>query len=158
VIRPGTAADAEGVARVHVETWQAAYAHALPSEQLEALSLEEAVERHRRWPPELVAEQDGEIVGFVSVGASRDPGTDGELFAIYVHPEHWGTGVGRALLDAGEEELRRLGHNEAILWVLEDNPRARRFYEIAGWSADGAAREIHIFGFDVDEVRYSKRL
>ncbi len=158
MIRPGTAADAEGVARVHVETWQAAYAHALPSEQLEALSLEEAVERHRRWPPELVAEQDGEIVGFVSVGASRDPGTDGELFAIYVHPEHWGTGVGRALLDAGEEELRRLGHNEAILWVLEDNPRARRFYEIAGWSADGAAREIHIFGFDVDEVRYSKRL
>jgi len=158
VIRPGTAADAEGVARVHVETWQAAYAHALPSEQLEALSLKEAVERHRRWPPELVAEQDGEIVGFVSVGASRDPGTDGELFAIYVHPEHWGTGVGRALLDAGEGELRRLGHNEAILWVLEDNPRARRFYEIAGWSADGAAREIHIFGFDVDEVRYSKRL
>jgi GNAT superfamily N-acetyltransferase len=158
VVRPGTAADAEGVARVQVETWQAAYAHALPSEQLQALSLEEAVQRHRSWPPTFVAEHGGQIVGFVSVGSSRDPDTDGELFAIYVHPEHWGTGVGRTLIESGEEELRTLGHEEAILWVLDDNPRARRFYELAGWSADGTAREIRIFGFDVSEVRYAKRL
>jgi len=158
VIRPGTPDDAEGVARVHVETWQAAYAHALPREQLQALSVEEAVERSRRWPPTFVAERDGEILGFVSVGASRDPATDGELFAIYVHPEHWGTGVGRALIEAGEAELRKLGHEDAILWVLDDNPRARRFYELAGWSLDGAARDLHIFGFDVSEVRYAKSL
>jgi ribosomal protein S18 acetylase RimI-like enzyme len=158
MIRPGTAADAEGVARVQVETWQAAYAHALPSDQLQALSLEEAVERHRRWPPTFVAERGGEILGFISVGSSRDPDTDGELFAIYVHPEHWGTGVGRTLIESGEEELRALGHEEAILWVLDDNPRARRFYELAGWSVDGPAREIRIFGFDVSEVRYAKRL
>ncbi len=158
MIRPGAPEDAEGVARVHVETWQAAYPHALPSDRLQALSVEEAVERHRRWPPEFVAEHGGEIVGFVAVGRSRDPGTDGELFAIYVHPEHWGTGVGRELIEAGEEELRRLGHQDAILWVLDDNPRARRFYERAGWSPDGATREIHIFGFDVSEVRYAKHL
>lgn len=158
MIRPGTAEDAEGVARVQVETWQAAYAHALPPDQLEALSLSEAVERHRRWPPDFVAEQDGEIVGFVVVGSSRDPDTDGELFAIYVHPQQWGTGIGRALIEAGEEELRRLGHHDAVLWVLDDNPRARRFYEIAGWSVDGTEREIRIFGFDIAEVRYAKRL
>ena len=75
-----------------------------------------------------------------------------------MHPQHWGTGVGRALIEAGEDELRRLGHRDAILWVLDDNPRARRFYERAGWSVDGEAREIHIFGFDVAEVRYTKRL
>ena len=158
MVRLGTADDAEGVARVQVETWQAAYAHALPAEQLQALSMEAAVERHRRWPPTFVAEDGGRIVGFVSVGKSRDPGTDGELFAIYVHPEHWGTGVGRALIEAGEAELRKLGHQDAILWVLDDNPRARRFYELAGWSPDGAARDIHIFGFDVSEVRYAKTL
>ncbi len=143
---------------MHVETWQAAYAHALPPEQLQALSVEEAVERHRSRPPTFVAERGGEILGFVAVGSSRDPGTGGELFAIYVHPEHWGTGVGRALIEAGEEELRRLGHQDAILWVLDDNPKARRFYALAGWSLDGTARGIHIFGFDVSEVRYAKRL
>jgi len=80
------------------------------------------------------------------------------LFAIYVHPEHWGTGVGRTLIESGEDELRTLGHEEAILWVLDDNPRARRFYELAGWSVDGAAREIRLFGFDISEVRYAKQL
>jgi len=158
VVRLGTADDAEGVARVQVETWQAAYAHALPAEQLQALSMEAAVERHRRWPPTFVAEVGGRIVGFVSVGKSRDPDTDGELFAIYVHPEHWGAGIGRELIEAGEEELRRLGHRDAVLWVLDDNPRARRFYEIAGWAVDGTSREIEIFGFDIAEVRYAKRL
>jgi len=158
VVRLGTADDAEGVARVQVETWQAAYAHALPAEQLQALSMGAAVERHRRWPPTFVAEDEGRIVGFVSVGKSRDPDTDGELFAIYVHPEHWGAGIGRELIEAGEDELRRLGHRDAVLWVLDDNPRARRFYEIAGWAADGTSREIEIFGFDIAEVRYAKRL
>jgi ribosomal protein S18 acetylase RimI-like enzyme len=157
VIRPGTAKDAEGVARVQVETWQVAYAHALPHEQLQALSIEERSGQWRRWPP-IVAEVDGEIVGFVSVGASRDEDAEGELYAIYVHPDHWGTGTGRRLMHAGEEELRRLGHRNVVLWVLEDNPRARRFYELAGWSADGNARNIEMFGFAIPEVRYAKSL
>jgi ribosomal protein S18 acetylase RimI-like enzyme len=157
VIRPGTAADAEGVARVLVATWQAAYAHVLPQEQLQALSVEERAEWHRARPP-IVAEVDGEVVGFVSVGASRDEDADGELYAIYVHPDHWSTGAGRALMEAGEAELRRLGHRNVVLWVLEDNPRARRFYERAGWATDGAARGIEIFGAEVPEVRYRKDL
>ena len=54
--------------------------------------------------------------------------------------------------------VRDRGHLEAILWVLDDNPRARRFYELAGWAADGTAREIELFGFHLPEVRYTKRL
>lgn len=158
MIRPGTPEDADAVARVHVETWQAAYAHALPRDQLDSLSVTERAELHRHRPPTFVADVDGEIVGFVSVGASRDAGSDGELYAIYVHPTHWGTGVGRALIGAGEQQLVQLGHPDAVLWVLDDNPRARRFYELAGWSTDGAARNINVFGFEVPEVRYAKRL
>ena len=97
-------------------------------------------------------------VGFVAVGLSRDSGGDGELYAIYVLPEQWGTGVGRALIEAGEERLRELGHGHASLWVLEANPRARRFYEAAGWSTDGTTRPIEIFGILVPEIRYEKRL
>lgn len=111
----------------------------------------------RRFPP-LVAESDGVVVGYVAVGPTHDENGDGELFAIYVQPKQWGTGVGRALIEAGEERLRELGHEDAHLWVLEDNPRARRFYEAAGWAVDGTARRIEIFGFDLDEVRYRKRL
>jgi GNAT superfamily N-acetyltransferase len=157
VIRPGTPEDAEGVARVHVETWQAVYAHVLPHERLHALSIEQRADQWRSQPP-VVAEVDGEIVGFVSVGASRDEDADGELYAIYVLPDHWSTGVGRALMEAGEAELRRLGHRDVVLWVLDDNPRARRFYELAGWATDDSARGIEIFGLEVPEVRYRKSL
>jgi ribosomal protein S18 acetylase RimI-like enzyme len=107
---------------------------------------------------EAVARVHGEIVGFVSVGRGTDPDTDGELYAIYVLPAYWGSGVGRALMQAGEERLRELGHQHAILWVLEDNPRARRFYEAAGWTLDGTRRPIEIFGQPVPEMRYEKSL
>jgi GNAT superfamily N-acetyltransferase len=126
VIRPGTAADAEAVARVHVRTWQAAYAHVFPPERLAELSVERRADRWREWPP-LVGVADGVIVGFVSVGASRDDEPAGELFAIYVDPEHWGTGVGRELIGAGEERLRELGHTNAMpASRLSTCPHARR--------------------------------
>ena len=90
MIRPGTPEDADGAARVHVETWQAAYAHALPADQLAALSVDQRAPGWRLWPPTFVAEEAGVIVGFIDVGASRDEDADAELFSLYVHPDSWG--------------------------------------------------------------------
>jgi ribosomal protein S18 acetylase RimI-like enzyme len=157
LVRPGTPNDAEAVALVHVRAWQAAYAHVFPEQRLAELSVDERALQWRKSPP-LVAEADGLIVGFVSVGASRDVDADGELFAIYVDPDYWRKGVGRNLITAAEERLRELGHEEATLWVLADNPRARRFYERVGWQHDGKTRPIAIFGIEVPEVRYHKDL
>ncbi len=160
MIRPATPDDAEAVAYVHLETWRAAYAGVFPQEQLDDMSAERVQRRaelHRRAPP-IVAEMDGRIVGFVSVGRANDPDADGELYAIYVLPDHWGTGVGPALIEAGEGRLRALGHGSAVLWVLEQNPRARRFYERSGWTLDGQRRPIEVFGVAVPEIRYAKQL
>jgi GNAT superfamily N-acetyltransferase len=158
MIRPGTPEDADSTARVQVETWQAAYAHALPAEKLAALSVENRAQGWRLRPPTFVAEESGVVVGFISVGPTRAEDADAELFALYVHPSYWGAGIGRGLIEAGEEHLRQLGHTSAILWVLDDNPRARRFYELAGWSADGTVRNIELFGFHLPEVRYTRSL
>jgi len=91
-----------------------------------------------------VAEADGAVGGFVSAGPSRDRDLEGEgeIYAIYVQPELWGRGIGRALIDAAEQELRELGFAEAGLWVLEDNTRARRFYERRGWRENGESRVV----------------
>lgn len=75
----------------------------------------------------------------------------------------WGTGRGRALLAAAEERLRGDGFDEAVLWVLAGNDRARRFYEAAGWAHDGSVRvdEVGPPGpgrIAVDEARYRARL
>ena len=145
---------------MHVRTWQAAYAHVFPAEELASLSGERGrrrAELHRRNPP-LVADANGEVVGFASVGPNRDDSREGEVYAIYVLPDRWGTGVGRELMQSAEAELRAQGYDEAVLWVLEDNPRARRFYEAAGWKADGARKPIEIFSTDVIEIRYRKKL
>lgn len=163
MIRPAGPEDAVGIAHVHVRTWQVAYAHVFPAASLANLSVER---RHRLWDEYLrrdgvgifVSETDAAVTGFVSVGASRDLVGGGELYAIYVDPAHWGTGAGNELIAAGEEWLRAHGYDHATLWVLDDNPRARRFYQRAGWSVDGAARTSQHLGVDTPEVRYEKRL
>jgi hypothetical protein len=50
-----------------------------------------------------------------------------------------------------------MGFAESVLWVLPGNARARRFYEIAGWVADGTERTADVFGVTVPEVRYRRR-
>ena len=169
VVRPMAEGDIDAVAVVQVRTWQAAYAGIVPAEVLDALdpAVNAANRRQRRIPGgarTLVAEADGVIVGFVSVGPYRTQRTRdeydrtvGELYAIYVSPEHWGTGAGRALMAAAREALA--GYPSFRLWVLEANHRARRFYERAGLAPDGAREYYTPPGSPVElpEIRYVSR-
>jgi GNAT superfamily N-acetyltransferase len=162
-VRAATGEDAEGIARVQERGWQAAYRHVFPAEELDRGGFIQA----SRWrdrlvhPPEgwstFVVESEGRIVGFTSVGPSRDERGVGELYAIYVDPDEWSMGAGRALIDRAEEQLRR-DYDEATLWVLEHNPRARHFYELAGWATDGARKAESRWGVRAPEVRYRKQL
>jgi GNAT superfamily N-acetyltransferase len=74
----------------------------------------------------IVAELDGEVAGFAAV-------VGGELDGLFVEPDLWGRGVGRALVDAATHEARKRG---LALKVIA-NPRARRFYEHCGFSLEG---------------------
>ena len=158
-VRPADVEDAAAIAGVHVHTWQAAYGHVFGAERLAGLDVER---RAGFWRDSLggeraqvfVAEVDGRVVAFASVGANVDEPDLGELYAIYALPEAWGSGVAPALMVAGLGALRRSGHGEAVLWVLSDNPRARRFYEREGWVADGTERVDELLGTTVAETRY----
>ena len=79
-----------------------------------------------------------------------------QLYALYVLPEEWGSGVGSGLHDAAVAGLRELGP-EARLWVLEANTRARRFYEQRDWQLDGRERVVPFPPHPLD-VGYSLRL
>ena len=157
-IRRASVADAADIASVHVRTWQAAYAHKFGSERLEQLDVRRRVEGWTRvltnGEPVFVADEDGRVVAFVSVGACGELEGVGELYAIYALPEAWGSGAGGGLMRAAVEQLAADGYREAILWVLEDNPRARRFYEREGWTLDGSRKEDEFLGVKVTEVRY----
>jgi ribosomal protein S18 acetylase RimI-like enzyme len=150
-IRRASVSDAAAVAAVHVRTWQAAYRHVFGEERLAQIDPSRRVAGWTRvlnaGEDVFVADEDGRVVGFVSVGGC-------ELFAIYTLPEAWGSGAGPALMRAALGQLRADGCAEAALWVLEDNPRARRFYEREGWELDGGRKKDDFLGLRVDEVRY----
>jgi ribosomal protein S18 acetylase RimI-like enzyme len=167
IVREATPDDAAGIVRVHIRSWQGAYAHAVSAEALRALDENDPVrvEQRRAWlrnarprAHTLVALSGDEVVGFADGAPSRDDDVDAtrvaELFAIYVAPDAWGTGAGRRLMAEHLERLRASGFEEAVLWVLDDNPRARRFYEVAGWATDGAAKDYELLGTTVRLVRY----
>jgi ribosomal protein S18 acetylase RimI-like enzyme len=168
LIRPLRSEDAGALGAVHVRAWQAAYRGLLPDEYLASLQI---AERAAMWAETLSrpsrprsarfgAEVDECLVGFIMVGAASSETTPptGEVYALNVDPDHWGRGIGRALLDAGVDHLRDSGFTEAILWVVPGNVRARRFYEAAGWRHEGADRRQNVLGVDVDETRYRRAL
>jgi ribosomal protein S18 acetylase RimI-like enzyme len=157
--------DARAIAEVSVAGWQAAYRGILPDEFLDSLRVDA---RERGWhemlardelgrTPAWVAEENGRVAGFVSCGPPRDddvPLPGAEVYAIYVRPERWRGGLGRALLDAATVHLREQGAQTLVLWVLEANHRARGFYEAMGWRPDGGRRELDLGGTSPIEIRY----
>jgi ribosomal protein S18 acetylase RimI-like enzyme len=104
-----------------------------------------------------LAEADGGAVAFLTLGAGRDPdlGVDraGEIWGIYVSPGHWRQGVGRRLAREAERLLMSRGYEEAVLWVLEGNHGARRFYEAMGFRLDGESKIVD-WGAPLKAIRY----
>jgi GNAT superfamily N-acetyltransferase len=153
-VRPAVVSDAPAVASVHVRTWQAAYRGVIPDSVLDGLSVEA---RTSMWEGAIpsggvwVALVDDEIVGFASAGPSRDDDAPFELYAIYVLSSAWGTGLGFELAEAalGDEP-------DVIVWVLDENPRARAFYERIGFRADGVAKTETAGSAELTELRYRR--
>ncbi len=142
-----------------MHTWQAAYHHVFPADVLESLSVDERETSWRRTleeeslPAWVAEDTGGAIVGFASAGPSRTEEDVAELYAIYVRPETWGSGAARELMHAVIGWFIAEEYTTAMLWVLDDNPRARRFYEREGWRRDGD-RVDEVRGVEVREALY----
>lgn len=165
IIREAEIKDAPGVAKVHVKTWQSHYKGQVPDDYLANLSVEK---RTKVWAEifsdrkpktvSFVSEEEGVILGFCSVGPSRDVGVPhetGELYSIYLDSSKQGQGIGSALMKTGLDFLKEQGFKKATLWVLKTNLKAISFYEANGWKTDGAEKKDEKNGFVFEEIRYS---
>ncbi len=169
--RPARPADAPAIAGIHVETWRAAYAGIVPdaylvamTESKQALQWNNTIRNAVAPEVVLVAESadlpGGRVVGFGSCGRARQrPGTGpgcgpggGEVFTLYVAPDWQGRGIGRRLLHGLLAELKAGNLNEALVWVLSDNP-AHFFYEAMG-ARRAAERQEPFAGVRLDEAAY----
>jgi GNAT superfamily N-acetyltransferase len=139
VLRSAQADEAKELAELQERSSVAAFGHIFPPDRC-PFPREDV---HARWAEALqdssirtiVAELDGERVAFASMRAEW-------LDALYVVPEFWGAGVAPAIHDRALELVGELGSKRCHLWVLEDNTRARRFYERRGWRQNGARRVV----------------
>ena len=166
-IAPAVFADAHGIATVHIQSWQAAYGEILDPAWLAALNVDD---RTARWQSILtandsrtaVSRHDGCITGFVSFGKCRDAGaasSQGEIWALYVAPQAWAQGSGRALLTHAELQLHAAGFSAVSLWVLSANQRGIRFYEACGFErVAGSEKIFELGGRQVEEVAYVRRM
>lgn len=156
-VRRARVDDAAQIAAVHIAAWKATYRGIMADEVLDSLDLGRQT---AGWSRNLSLEanpmsalvvvpggddpsaEDG-ILGFGGVCPPRDtaevldrlPGRSGlgQLAAINLHPDAFGTAAGAILLHSLEEELRNLGFTRAYLMVAEGNERAVRFYTKHGW-------------------------
>jgi GNAT superfamily N-acetyltransferase len=184
-IRAGSAADAAQVAAVQRETWFAAYGGIIAAEVIDRVTLPDDGARVRQsfrtrprqrmllaTDPDAAGPDAGEVVGYASYGPETDVlnapwphpltadgqgGRVAELYALYVRPPWWSTGTGRALMERVLTRTGAAGYQAITLWVLRDNERARRFYERAGFTPDGATNVLAGLG-NILEVRYRRPL
>lgn len=164
-IRAASPRDAAGIARVHAQSWRAAYRGVLPAGYLARLQTPALTRewRHRiGWTSGrdvLVAERTRRVVGFATVSDVDDDdsldGFAGEIGMLYLSPELTGRGIGRRLLGQALAVLERHELYWVVAWVLEANTGAQRFYTREGLRPDGARRAEHIGGASVRSIRYA---
>lgn len=160
--------DAVAIAQVHVDAWRAAYADIMPAAFLATLSVEARAEM---WRTSIAAGRltmmlawDGDrLAGWIAFGASRDadksPPLDpdhawAEVHALNVLPEYWGSGAGLRLMQYALTQLRQAGYAHVTLWTLQENHRARAFYQRLGFEQDGTDKIFQLGELGLKEMRY----
>ena len=165
-LRLATAEDAPVIARVHLDSWRATYRGIVSASFARTRTYRRTTARWREFLATTASEtylvQSGDkTAGIVTLGGARDTDVDaghtGEIWGLYLSPTHWRKGIGRQVIAEAERMLKSQGYQVVVLWVLEANDRARRFYEAMGFAADGASKDVDMGG-PIKAVRYRKGL
>ena len=166
-LRTALEEDGSRLAALHVEAWKESYPGLVPAAVLASPSVEGRTSMWRcilsgqdgpNGTTVFLGDIDGQLAGFVSCGPQRSEqpqadGYTGEIGAIYVLKVFHGRGLGRQLMGTAAARLRERGHAAAALWVLENNHRARRFYEQLGGRPVGGRKDVRD-GHVLVEVAY----
>lgn len=161
-IRNAEKSEEEILAWVQTESWKAAFSGILPENELEkATCLTKVKEMYRK-----ILEQ-GSVkikVGFIEgiphciAGWRQSHNQKGtqtaELICIHSMQAHWGQGFGSQMIKEILQNMKGEGYAEVMLWVFEENSRARRFYEKHGFHQNQARKVIH----GITEVMYNRML
>lgn len=145
------------ISDVYEKSWQYAYKNIMPQNYLDSIPAGHWADHiHSGGRKNVVMTENGIIIGTSGFGRSRWEKYDnyGEIVSLYLLPEYIGKGYGRILLAKVRKELQFLGFSSVILWVLEENSRARNFYEQQGFTFTGESRTDDFGGKELRELLY----
>ena len=148
------------ISNIYESSWKYAYKDIIPQDYLDSIPTGRwANSINKIGMNNLVVIENGLIIGTASFCKSRweQYSNYGEIVSIYFLPAYMGKGYGKHLLKKCVEELNGLGYNNILLWVLENNQRARRFYEKNGFTCSGDFLNDNIGGKELREIMYSYR-
>lgn len=175
-IRPAKPSDASAVQEVARASWHAAYDDFLGADAVDEMidewygldDLRDGIEREDHVFVVADAAEDttggidpdrdvgADVSGFAHVGPSAEREA-WNLFRLYVTPAFWGDGIGTALLDQVEREMKDRGAPAYELAVLAENEVGVSFYESRGFDRfDETATELA--GVEATEYWYRKKL
>jgi GNAT superfamily N-acetyltransferase len=159
-VRPAKPGEGARLSEIYLSSGRAAWARHLSPVGLTGVT--SPAEDWERWISDpnlivLVAERRGQAAALALLCRSTDPDSDPARVALldrlYTEPASWRRGLGRALIDAGMDELRGRRFQEVTLWTAQWNT-SRGFYEATGWKPDGTTRERTFAGSTFTEIRY----
>lgn len=162
MLRPAKPEDISRIAEILIFAKRMAYRPIFQNDrvsfnEMQVLPLAAELEKPgvlRRW----LVYDDGIIRGVMERGKPEEAGLSDslQLISFFVDPFFQQMGYGRQMMEQFIREASAAGYEQLLLWVLEKNDRARRFYENAGFIPDGARKLEE--GTPEYILRYRKKL
>ncbi len=164
-IRKAEIKDAQQLAHLHIASWKCAYRGIVSNSILNNLDeTRRAAAFEKSFEIKLgktyLIEENESVIGFTTFGNCRDDDRDentGEIWGVYISPDHWRMGYGSKITAFAENILRSMNKKEIVLWVLKDNDDARNFYEKIGYVVEGRTKILERL-HNLRAVRYIKRI
>ena len=161
-IRKAIPGDEQVLAYIQTESWKVAFVDILSPEELErCTNLQKAEQMYhsvlRREGCNMAIELVDDYPHCIAAwGTNRcDLGdTVGELICIHSLQNNWAKGYGSAMMEYVLAQLQQDKYDSVILWVFEENTRARKFYEKHGFERTKQKKLAN----GITEVMYEKKL
>lgn len=160
IIRKASIDDAPGIIHVHVQSSVETYTGLFNIGYMREVPTEKHM---NKWQKNLsiadeatfIAEDDGKVVGFISVGPSHPEKEIGKIYAMYILASHTGQGIGKKLWQAGVKFLENLGFNTFETYVLRENAQAISFYTNRKGVRENTADYTTPIGENIPQYRYT---
>lgn len=165
-IRNAVESDAHTLGSIYSQSYRVAFKGIIPDNILEDIfSPEKRAEGLMKElefgnPTNVILFDRDKPIGLLTYGRSKDDSVDDdtiEIWRIYLLPSYWGHSLGVELMNWGIYEIQAKGYKKVALWVLEENSRARKFYEKMGFIHDGTSRVINP-GKELIDLKYIKNI